>query len=73
MIILQKIGVKLKAYGIPWDRMIVDMEEVGNTSGASIPITLSRAWHLGKIRRGMRIGLFGFRGGLSCGRVELSL
>ncbi|PXF58840.1 MAG: 3-oxoacyl-ACP synthase [Deltaproteobacteria bacterium] len=59
--------------GIPWDRMIVDMEEVGNTSSASIPITLSRAWHSGKIRRGMRIGLFGFGGGLSYGMVELSL
>jgi 3-oxoacyl-[acyl-carrier-protein] synthase-3 len=53
--------------------MIVDMDEIGNTSGASIPITLSRAWQSGKIKRGMKIGLFGFGGGLSYGMVELIL
>ena len=59
--------------GIPWEQMIVDMDEIGNTSGASIPITLSRAWQSGKIQRGMKIGLFGFGGGLSYGMVELIL
>jgi len=59
--------------GIPWEQMIIDMDEIGNTSGASIPITLSRAWQSGKIQRGMKIGLFGFGGGLSYGMVELIL
>lgn len=59
--------------GILWEQMIVDMDEIGNTSGASIPITLSRAWQSGKIQRGMKIGLFGFGGGLSYGMVKLIL
>ena len=35
--------------GIGLDRAVVDVDEVGNTSAASIPIALDRAWRAGRI------------------------
>ena len=38
--------------GIDPAKAIVDVAEVGNTSAASIPVALDRAWRAGTIRRG---------------------
>jgi 3-oxoacyl-[acyl-carrier-protein] synthase-3 len=53
--------------GITGDRAVVDVEEVGNTSTASIPIALDRAWRVGRIREGDLILLTSFGGGLAWG------
>ncbi len=59
-------------YGL-LEKIVIDLEEIGNTSGASIPIALSRIWESGRLKREMRIGLFGFGGGLAYGMVEIVL
>jgi len=47
------------------------IEKYGNTSGASIPITLSEAYQLGKLKKEQLIALVGFGGGLSYGATLL--
>ena len=53
--------------GIGLDRAVVDVETVGNTSAASIPIALDRAWHAGRIRVGDLVLLTSFGAGLAWG------
>jgi 3-oxoacyl-[acyl-carrier-protein] synthase-3 len=53
--------------GIGPERSVVDVETVGNTSAASIPIALDRAWRAGRIRRGDLVLLTSFGAGLSWG------
>ncbi|MGZ4130883.1 MAG: 3-oxoacyl-[acyl-carrier-protein] synthase III C-terminal domain-containing protein, partial [Actinomycetota bacterium] len=53
--------------GIPMDRAVVDVAEVGNTSAASIPIALDRAWRSGRIRQGSLVLLTSFGAGLAWG------
>ncbi len=53
--------------GIGLDRSIVDVETVGNTSAASIPIALDRAWRAGRIEPGGLVLLTSFGAGLAWG------
>jgi 3-oxoacyl-[acyl-carrier-protein] synthase-3 len=53
--------------GIGLDRAVVDVETVGNTSAASIPIALDRAWRAGRIREGDLVLLTSFGAGLAWG------
>jgi 3-oxoacyl-[acyl-carrier-protein] synthase III len=53
--------------GITGERAVVDVEEVGNTSAASIPIALDRAWRAGRIHEGDLILLTSFGAGLAWG------
>ena len=53
--------------GIGLDRAVVDVESVGNTSAASIPVALDRAWHAGRISAGDLVLLTSFGAGLSWG------
>ncbi len=53
--------------GIGGERAVVDVEEVGNTSAASIPIALDRAWRAGRIRAGDLVLLTSFGAGLAWG------
>jgi len=53
--------------GIGPDRAVVDVAEVGNTSAASIPIALDRAWRAGRIREGDLVLLTSFGAGLAWG------
>jgi 3-oxoacyl-[acyl-carrier-protein] synthase-3 len=43
----------------------VYVEDVGNTSGSTVPIALTDAWRAGKIRPGAKVLLIGFGVGLS--------
>jgi 3-oxoacyl-[acyl-carrier-protein] synthase III len=52
---------------IPMDRAVVDVETVGNTSAASIPVALDRAWRGGRIREGDLVLLTSFGAGLAWG------
>lgn len=54
---------------MPEDKVIVNIQEYGNTSAASIPIALSEAVQAGKIKNGDVIVFVGFGGGLSWGAV----
>jgi 3-oxoacyl-[acyl-carrier-protein] synthase III len=52
---------------IPQERAVVDVESVGNTSAASIPIALDRAWRAGRVRTGDLVLLTSFGAGLAWG------
>ena len=45
--------------------VLKDIEVSGNTSAASVPLALSKAWHAGELPRGGRALLFGFGGGFT--------
>ncbi len=53
--------------GIPTERSVLDVAEVGNTSAASIPIALSRAWNAGRIKEGDLVLFTSFGAGLTWG------
>jgi 3-oxoacyl-[acyl-carrier-protein] synthase-3 len=53
--------------GIGIDRAVVDVETVGNTSAASIPIALDRAWRAGRVSEGHLVLLTSFGAGLAWG------
>ncbi len=63
------IDAAAKYLDMPDDKVIVNIEEYGNTSAASIPIALSEALHAGRIKPGDIIVFVGFGGGLSWGAV----
>ena len=54
---------------MPEEKVVVNIQEYGNTSAASIPIALSEAVGAGKIKDGDVIVFVGFGGGLSWGAV----
>ncbi|MEW6161926.1 MAG: beta-ketoacyl-ACP synthase III [Nitrospirota bacterium] len=51
--------------GIPMDKVIINLDRYGNTSAASIPITLDEAARTGRIKDGDYILLEAFGGGLT--------
>ena len=57
--------------GVPRDRVVVDLDRVGNTSAASIPLALSRALSAGRLAAGDRVVLTAFGGGLAWGSTAL--
>jgi 3-oxoacyl-[acyl-carrier-protein] synthase-3 len=68
--IMQSTAKKLK---LPGDKLIVTVDEHGNTSAASIPLALDEAVRGGKIRRGDTVMLEGVGGGFTWGAVLLDL
>jgi 3-oxoacyl-[acyl-carrier-protein] synthase-3 len=51
----------------PAERVFVDLEEVGNTSAASVPIALDHAWRQGRLRPGDVVLTAAFGAGLAWG------
>ena len=62
--IIKAVGERL---GFPPDKVFVDLEKVGNTSAASIPIALDRAWRAGRIAAGDLVVTTAFGAGLAWG------
>lgn len=60
-----------KKLGVPMSRVIVTVQEHGNTSAASIPLALAEGVARGKIRRGDLIVSEAIGGGLAWGSVVL--
>jgi 3-oxoacyl-[acyl-carrier-protein] synthase III len=58
--------------GLPEDRAVVNLDRVGNTSAASIPLALSDAAAAGLLTAGSRILLTAFGGGLTWGAAALT-
>ncbi len=61
-IILETIGRKLK---IPEEKLIIALEDTGNTVSATIPIALKKAMDKGKLKRGDKVLMAGFGVGFS--------
>lgn len=60
--ILQSLARRL---GVPWERVVVNIERYGNTSAASIPLAFDEARRDGRIKRGDNVLLVSFGGGLT--------
>ncbi|WP_289849711.1 beta-ketoacyl-ACP synthase III [Actinoallomurus purpureus] len=58
--------------GIDRDRTVVDLDRVGNTSAASIPLALSRAAETGRLMPGHRVLLSAFGAGATWGSIALT-
>ena len=56
---------------IPTERTIVNIDEYGNTSAASIPLALSEAAESGRIGDGDLVLLSGFGAGMTWGSAVL--
>lgn len=57
----------MEKLGIPRDKVIVNIDQYGNTSAASIPLCLDDAIQTGKVKRGDHILMCGFGAGLTWG------
>jgi 3-oxoacyl-[acyl-carrier-protein] synthase-3 len=66
--IMQGTAKKLK---LPLDKLVVTVDEHGNTSAASIPLALDAAVRGGKVKRGDTVMLEGVGGGFTWGAVLL--
>jgi 3-oxoacyl-[acyl-carrier-protein] synthase-3 len=63
------IDAAAKYLEMPAEKVVVNIQEYGNTSAASIPIALSEALDEGRVKAGDTIVFVGFGGGLSWGAV----
>ena len=66
--IMQGTAKKLK---LPLDKLIVTVDEHGNTSAASVPLALDAAVRTGRVKRGDTVLLEGVGGGFTWGAVLL--
>jgi 3-oxoacyl-[acyl-carrier-protein] synthase-3 len=68
---LRIIDAAAKKLDIPDERVYVNIERYGNTSGATIPIALDELHQAGKLKAGEMILLIGFGAGFSLGAMVL--
>ena len=66
--IIESTGKKL---GLTMDKVVVTVDQHGNTSAASIPLALDAAVRDGRIQRGQKVLLEGVGGGFTWGAVLL--
>ncbi|MEQ8763039.1 MAG: beta-ketoacyl-ACP synthase III [Planctomycetota bacterium] len=64
---LRILEAAAKKLGLPLDRFVIQIEEVGNTSAASVPMALDSAARAGRIEKGDLVALVAFGGGLTWG------
>ena len=60
-----------KTTRFPEQKVIFDIKETGNTSSASIPLSMARAIEKGKIKRGQNILMIAMGGGMTSGCLLL--
>jgi len=60
-----------KHFGAPMEKVIVELEEMGNTSAATIPVALDKAVRDGRIQRGQNVLLTAFGAGITSGSILL--
>ena len=68
--IMQGTAKRLK---MPLDKLVVTVDQHGNTSAASIPLALDVGWRSGRIRPGDTVMLEGVGGGFTWGAVLLDM
>ncbi len=61
----------IKRMGIDNDKVFLNLEKYGNTSASCIPVALTQAVEQGRIKKGDKIVLVGFGGGLTWGAALL--
>ncbi|ELC8406582.1 ketoacyl-ACP synthase III [Clostridium perfringens] len=70
---LRIIDYVVKRLGIPRKKFITNLQNYGNTSGASIPIALCESIDEGNLKKGDNIIMVGFGGGLTWGAALIKL
>ena len=65
------VDAAIKRMGITEDKVFLNLEKFGNTSASCIPSSLSQAVEQGRVKKGDKIILVGFGGGLTCGAALL--
>ncbi len=70
---LRIIDYAVKRLGIPREKFITNLQNYGNTSGASIPIALCESIDEGNLKKGDNIIMVGFGGGLTWGAALIKL
>jgi len=68
---LRIISATAKRLGLPMERVVVTVNEHGNTSAASIPMALDTAVRDGRVKKGDLILLEAFGGGFTWGSCLL--
>ncbi len=68
---LRIIEAVAKKFEVNMDKVIVEIEKMGNCSAATIPICMDRAIRDGRITRGQNILLTAFGGGITSGSLLL--
>ena len=66
---LRIIEAVAKHAGVPMAKVVVEIEDTGNTSAATIPIALDRAVRDGRVRRGQNLLLTAFGAGITSGAM----
>jgi 3-oxoacyl-[acyl-carrier-protein] synthase-3 len=61
------ISATARKLGLPMERVVMTIENQGNTSSASVPLALNEAIRDGRIQRGHRVLMEAFGGGLAWG------
>ncbi len=65
------LGAMARSLGAPKEKILSNVETVGNTSAASVPILLAEAEEQGKIKSGDLVVLSAFGGGVTWGSMLL--
>lgn len=60
-----------KHFKIPMSKVVVEIENMGNTSAATVPVAMDRAIRDGRIQRGQNILLTAFGAGITSGSLLL--
>ena len=63
----------IKRMGIGEDKVFLNLSKYGNTSGSCIPVALSQAVEQGRAKKGDKLILVGFGGGLTWGALIVQL
>ncbi len=64
---LRIIDAVRERLGMPTDKVVVNIDRYGNTSSASIPISLDEQVRAGKVKKGDALGFVAFGGGVTWG------
>lgn len=59
----------VKQFDFPMDKVIIEIEKMGNTSAATIPVAFDKAVRDGRIKRGQNVMFTAFGGGLTSGSL----
>lgn len=66
------LRIMRRRLGIPKEKFFVNVQQVGNTVAAAIPIALHQAIETGRLQNGMRVMLTGTSAGFSIGAVQFT-
>jgi 3-oxoacyl-[acyl-carrier-protein] synthase-3 len=67
------IDSALSKLGFPPDKVYINIDRMGNTSSASIPIALDEAWRSGKLKKGDVVLMVAFGAGLTWANAAIRI